>query len=60
MTNRPDHPFGPSNRSRARPAARGDSARLAASRSRCGTFETAPPASVPGIPPVISRDRAPL
>ena len=58
MDVRPDHPFGPSNRSRSRPAARGDFARLAASRSRRGTFETAPPASAPGIPPAVEGSRA--
>ena len=58
MAVRPDHPFGPSNRFRARPAARGDSARLAASRSQRGTFEATLPASVPKIPPAVEGSRA--
>ena len=57
MAVRPDRPFGPPNRPRARPAARGDSARPAASRSRRAAFAPCPPRR-PGFP-LRSRDRAP-
>lgn len=57
MADRPDHPFGTPNRSRTGPAA-GDSARLAAFRSGCRTFETTSPVSASGIPPAVEGSLA--
>jgi AraC-like DNA-binding protein len=58
MADRPHYLFGPLNRSRVRPTVSSDSARLAASCSRRGTFETTLPASAPVIPPLVEGSRA--
>jgi hypothetical protein len=55
MADRPDYLFGPLNRSRARPAASSDSARLDASRPRRGTFKTTLPTSAPASLPPYGR-----